>query len=100
MGPGIDEEEEDAASPMRFSDGSPAAGLPVYAAAAADRMARRPRTPSIESDVSMTESERRREATAAEVQMQDKRVATREIERARKAHSAAEAALEDAGRKH
>ena len=57
------DEEEDAASPMRFSDGSPAAGLPVYAAAAADRMARRPRTPSLESNVSMTESERRREAS-------------------------------------
>ena len=56
--------EEDDASPMRFSDGNPAAGLPAYAEAAACRpyMAARPRTPSLDSDISMSESERLREA--------------------------------------
>ena len=46
-------------SPMRFSDGSPAAGLPVYAAAAADLW--QGALESARKHVSMTESERRRD---------------------------------------
>ena len=47
---------------LRFSDGAVAEGLPVYAEAAAQQMANRPRSPSVDSELSMTESEINREA--------------------------------------
>ena len=48
--------------PLRFSDGSESHGLPVYAEAAAAEMANRSRSQSVDSSVSVTESELNREA--------------------------------------
>ena len=50
---------------LRFSDGAEADGLPVYAEAAARQMADRTPSPPVDSDVSATESEIRRDIERA-----------------------------------
>ena len=50
---------------LRFSDGAEADGLPVYAEAAAQQMADRTPSPPVDSDVSATESEIRRDIERA-----------------------------------